>query len=677
MDDTGSSRGYLASAFCISHFPSTQWERLKTLPPVIQMKTILALFLLTTVLSFAQRPTKHTPITIPVRDGNSLAADLYAISLAERKPTILIQTPYNKDLYRLTIDLPPQAGGKSFPYDSVKYNYVIVDWRGFYGSKSAAVTGYDRGLDGFDVVEWIAKQPWSDGKVGTWGPSALGAIQFQTAKHHPPHLVCSVPLVKDFKTKYSDYFYGGAFRKEHVESLVKLGFFVSTNLILDHPSEDFFWKIAEAGSDYPDSIAIPMLLVTGWFDHFPDDVIRAFDDLQKRSDPSVRSKHKLLVGPWLHSGIDRQDQGQLSYPNAVDVANEWALAFFGYYLRGENNGYPARRVVQYYALGSGGWFDREWTSNTIPIKWYLHPDKTLRWSVPQTSSIDPDTITYNPRDPSPAVGGSRFNPFDRTIPIGPQDISQSVQKRSDALTFTTSGSMFPFFLIGKTSVNLFISSNRLDTDFSVRLCDLYPDGRSIILTQGIRRARFRNSLSKEELLQPGQIYPITIELQQLALEFQLGHRLQIVLSCSDYPHFDINPNNGGPLYKAGDTLIATNLLYHDESHPSHVEMEMIHGGDHVFDPVQSPSLIRLFAPFPNPATSTTQVSFSITAKEGRGITIELFDRLGRRVNVVADRFYDKGSYAVPLDCSRLQPGIYFIRLSTNEVHQIKPLCVFR
>ena len=166
----------------------------------------------------AEAQLRYTPIAIPTRDGKTLAADLYTSDTTVKRPTILIQTPYNKLYYRLATVIPPEAGGSLFPLDTLHYNYVTVDWRGFYGSKSAAVPNYDRGLDGYDAVEWIASQPWSDGKVGTWGASALGQIQFLTAKHRPPHLVCSVPLVKDFKTKYTDFYYGGVYRKETAAS---------------------------------------------------------------------------------------------------------------------------------------------------------------------------------------------------------------------------------------------------------------------------------------------------------------------------------------------------------------------------------------------------------------------------------------------------------------------------
>ncbi|HEY6172592.1 MAG TPA: CocE/NonD family hydrolase, partial [Candidatus Kapabacteria bacterium] len=164
---------------------------------------IYILFLLA-VTANAQSAKTYVPMAIPVRDGATLASDLYTMDSTVAKPVILIQTPYNKALYRIAVNLP-QAGG-SLPFDSVHYNYVTVDWRGFYASTAAAKAGYDRGLDGYDIIEWIATQKWSNGKVGTWGGSALGMIQFQTAKHRPPHHICAVPFIIDYKTTYEKYF---------------------------------------------------------------------------------------------------------------------------------------------------------------------------------------------------------------------------------------------------------------------------------------------------------------------------------------------------------------------------------------------------------------------------------------------------------------------------------------
>ncbi len=618
----------------------------------------------------AQKTAKYFAISVPVRDGNVLAADVYTNDTTKQKPVILIQTPYNKNLYRLTTGGTPD-GKASFPYDSSRYNYVVIDWRGFYGSKSADVQGYDRGLDGYDAVEWIARQPWCNGKVGTWGPSALGLIQFQTASKQPPHLVCSVPLVKDFKTKYTDYYCGGDYRKEHVETLQKLGF-LSTSGILTQPDYNAIWKAVETSSDMADKIAVPMLLVSGWFDHFPDDVLRAFDDLRTKSDASVRDKHKLIMGPWLHSGVDQADQGELSYPNAVGIANDAAQKFFDYTILGAKNGYPLLPRVRYYQLGVNEWRTTDdWHSlQKDTMSFYLRENNALL-QQPPSSTNQSAVIHLDPRDPSPSYGGARFNPFDPTVVPGPLDIRQVVESRNDARIFTTPPFDRDFEIDGPATVHLYVATDRTDTDFSVRLCDVYPEGRAMIMTDGIRRLRFRNAYSKEELAQPGSVYHLEIDLQNLALTFLKGHSLQLVVASADYPRYDINLNNGGAMYTAGDTLIATNTLSFDAAHPSYLTTWTSASHTPVeFSPVLASELSQNY---PNPCTSFTQIKYSTDA-QGRA-TLKLYSVLGKEIASLVDEETVPGVYVAGIDLRSLPAGVYFYRFTTRSGTETKRMTI--
>ena len=265
-----------------------------------------------------------------MRDSNTLAVDLWHSSPGPvAKPVILIQTPYNRKLYRTGV-IPSYAGGASFPF-STNYNYIVVDWRGFFGSSGAAVPGYNRGLDGFDCEEWIAAQRWSNGRIGTWGASALGFIQYQTAFQHPPHLACCNIHVMFFQTRYDSYFYGGDYRKEEAESTAGLGL-IDTNSLLAHPDYNNYWKVVEAVTDTPEKISVPVLLVGGWFDHTPDSVLRAFAELQTNSDFPVQSQHRLIFGPWTHGGVSEANQGILNFPNATNLfATE--LSYWDFFLR--------------------------------------------------------------------------------------------------------------------------------------------------------------------------------------------------------------------------------------------------------------------------------------------------------------------------------------------------------
>ena len=533
------------------------------------MKSCLAGILLLASLSLAAADPSltWTALSIPTRDGKTLAADLYYADTApQSKPVILIQTPYNKNYYR-TGD-PSGLGGKKFPTDA-HYNYVVVDWRGFFGSTGADVPGYDRGLDGFDCVEWIAAQPWCDGKVGTWGSSALGVIQYLTARRHPPHLACITPQVKDFQTLYENYYYGGDYRKEHVESLERLGFF-SASAILAHPTLDAAWRTAAANSAMAADIGVPALVVGGWYDHFPTDVLRSFEDLRTGSAPAVRGQHRLILGPWLHTGVGESQQGVLEYPDATDLYST-EIRFWDYTLRGVPNGWDQEPVVTYYQMGENAWRTApSWAGiPRIEKSLYLQPGGGLSEALPPGGSL-PDSFLYDPDDPTPALGGSRFDPFDPSVLTGPQDLSQAIETRPDVRVYTTPVLEQDLRVNGALRVELFVSSNRTDTDFCVRLTDVYPDGRSLIMTQGIRRMRFRNSPSTEEFMTPGQIYPVTVDLQDLALTFLSGHKLRVDVCSADYPHFDKNRNDGGPMYTVGPSYSALNAVYHDAIRPSRI-----------------------------------------------------------------------------------------------------------
>ena len=538
------------------------------------MKRCLAVILSLSSLTLAASDPSliWTAISIPARDGKTLAADLYsADATPQRKPVILIQTPYNKNYYRT--DDASGLGGKKFPTDA-HYNYVVVDWRGFYGSKGADVPGYDRGLDGCDCVEWIAAQPWCDGKVGTWGSSALGVIQYQTARRHPPHLACITPQVKDFQTLYENYYYGGDYRKEHVESVERLGF-LSTAAVLAHPALDATWRAAAANTAMAPDIEVPALVVGGWYDHFPTDVLRSFEDLRTASAPAAREKHRLIVGPWLHTGVGESQQGVLEYPNATDLYST-EIRFWDYCLRGVSNGWDQEPVVSYYQMGENAWRTAPaWTGiPRMEKSLYLQPAGGLSEALPPEGAL-PDGYIYEPDDPTPALGGSRFNPFDPSVLTGPQDLREAIETRPDVLVYSTPVLEEDLRVNGALRVDLFVSSNRVDTDFCVRLTDVYPDGRSLVMTQGIRRTRFRNSSSTPELMTPGQIYPVTVELQDLALTFLRGHRLRVDVCSADYPHYDKNRNDGGPMYSSGPSYSALNTVYHDAAHASRIVLQCL------------------------------------------------------------------------------------------------------
>lgn len=630
---------------------------------------ILAIFSLLPFHIFSQVGFK--PLQIPVRDGKYLAADLYTTDTTRPKAVILIQTPYNKNIYRLTINIP--NAHLPMPFDTFKYNYVIVDWRGFYGSIPATDPAYERGKDGYDVVEWVAKQPWSNGKIGTYGASALGMIQFQTARYRPPHLVCAMPMEKDFKTKYSDFYYGGDYRKEHVESIDSLGL-TRKELVLSHPTKDIYWQVAENMTVFADSFNVPMLLVSGWFDHFPSDVLRAFSDIRNSSDPDVRPEHKLVFGPWTHTSHGKADQGELNFSASVGLLDNMASWFFGCYLLDEKNGYPLLPVMNYYVMGKEAWETAtDWNSVGIfndtlflNVNRELTPGKSIQLNFS-------DSFTCDPKDPSPSYGGSRFNPFDPGIKTGPVDIHSVVENRSDNLVYSTAILTQPMKIRGNIQTRLYVRSDRTDTDFGIRLCDVYPDGRSILLTQGIKRARFRDSYSSPTLMTAGQVYLVTVELTDLAIDILPGHKLRIVITSSNYPMFDLNLNNGGTIYTAGDTLVAVNHIFADVSHPSCLVFKSSEQLTSIGENNSNDMNQVKLAIYPNPFSTQTTINYELPV--AGLVTVKILDLFGNEITSLVDKFKSPGEYSEMISTASFKAGIYFCILEMNGTRIVKKMMV--
>ncbi|HOU98352.1 MAG TPA: CocE/NonD family hydrolase [Bacteroidales bacterium] len=584
--------------------------------------------------------------SIPMRDGKKLAVDIYIADTTQSLPTILVQTPYNRILYRWGL---PIVG--SHLYQN-QYNFVIADWRGFYGSASAYVANYNRGLDGYDLVEWIAQQTWSNGKIGTWGPSALGKIQYQTAKENPPHLTCCVPIVAFPQMTYQEYYPGGVYRTEYVQQLDNLGYGLSPWL-LANPFYNFQWQYVESTTNYPSAIKVPLFMIGGWYDHNIDGMISFFKAIRQSS--VVASKHKLLMGPWVHGGhgsayVGSCQQGELTFDNACQWSDSLALRFFDFYLRNMNNGWENEPVFRYYQIGNNQWLESSSIDSVLYQNqtYFFQPNGLLSQNSP-TGINDFGLYLYNPADPSPTHGGCTLR---TDLLQGPYDQSQTVEARNDILVFSSEYLLHDIEIFGKPNVHLWVSSDRKDTDFSIRLCDVYPDGRSMLISDGIQRMRFRNGYTVNDTvsMQANAYYAIDIELPYVAYTFLEGHKIRIDITSSNYPRYDNNLNNGLTMYAAGDTLIATNKVYFNQNHSSFLTI-----------PVKIPTIINentvnAINVFPNPVDDYIYIN-GMDAIE----SITLTDILGRSTLLPLNTQYNVAD---------LKSGVYFltIRLKNGNKH---------
>ncbi len=633
-----------------------------------------ALFLLITLLLF--RLSTYAILTplidsIPLKDGRQMAVDIYKPTGMLNGPVILIQTPYNRQLYRFGL---PMGIGNNL--NSSNYIFVVADWRGFYGSKKAAYPGSPTmGDDGYSAVEWIASQTWSNGKVGTWGPSALGRVQYQTAAKNPPHLICICPLVAAPQYDYNEYFPNGNLRTEYVQQLDQLGFGLSKTLMA-HPYYDNTWTFVEAANNYPDSIRVPCFMIGGWYDHTIEFMLPFFNQIRNSSAVNVRDKHKILVGPWVHGGhgtaqVGTNVQGELTYPNSAAWNDSMAMLYFDYYLRSQNNGWDLNAFVTYYQMGDNKWQSSAiWPpNNTADIPFYLHKDGTID-NAKSTSSNDSISFNYDPSNPSPTVGGSTLR---NDLVQGPYDQVAKVESRNDILIFSTATLGKDVVLKGSVKIHLKVSSDKLDTDFDVRLTDVYPDGRSMLVLDKSMRMRFRNGLTfaSTSMLVAGKVYDCELELPATCITFLAGHKIRLDISSSNYPRFNRNMNNGGAMYPGNsldsllNPLVAKNTVYVNSVNASLMTMPLVGYSSSINTPTMQPEFLL----YPNPSSEFINIELP---NINLHYTIKIYNALG--VLVYAKAISKQNN--APIAVGHLAKGMYVVQLSDGTQvltqHFVKP-----
>lgn len=601
-----------------------------------------------------------TPVvdSIPLKDGKKMAIDIYKPVGITKGPVILVQTPYNRQLYRFGLPL-----GIGNNLNSSNFIFVVADWRGFYGSKKAAYLGSPTmGDDGYAAVEWIAAQTWSNGKVGTWGPSALGRVQYQTAAKNPPHLTCICPLVAAPQYEYEEYFPNGDLRTEYVQQLDQLGFGL-TKTLMAHPYYDNTWSFVEAANNYPDSIRVPCFMIGGWYDHTIEFMLPYFNQIRNSTATAVKSKHKILVGPWVHGGhgtaqVGSNVQGELNYPNSAGWNDSLAMQYFDFYLRGQNNGWDANAFVTYYQMGENKWQNSPtWPlTTTANIEFYLHKDGSMD-NVKPTDSGDSLSYNYNPLDPSPTVGGSTLrNDLDQ----GPYNQVAKVESRNDILIFSTTTLSKNVELKGSVSIHLKVSSDKLDTDFDVRLTDVYPDGRSMLVLDKCMRMRFRNgnTLALTAMMVPGKVYDCELVLPATCLTFLAGHKIRLDISSSNYPRFNRNMNTGGTMYPGNslDSLVnpvtAKNSIYVNSVYASSMTMPLVGYSSGI----QNTKATSTFLLYPNPTSAFINIDLP---DQKLDYTMNIYNAIGELVYTKAMNTQNN----VPIAIAHLGAGVYEVRLS--------------
>lgn len=547
----------------------------------------------------AQPAAQMQTIAVPMRDGATLPTDLYmprdysAARYPGGVPVILVITPYDR-----TREGPTGLWRDCFVGNG--YAFAVQDMRGFHGGAEQG-RGAPRQFDGYDTIEWLAAQPWCNGKVGMIGYSHPGSVQYETAVNAPPSLAAAIPAQAP-GNYFTNSFYPPVFRKADLETIFRGRFTERTTQIINT-------RIRGHQDSRIADFNVPMLHSAGWFDHYTEGGIEIFRAIQEHGGPHARGNQKLLIGSWGHGVLQEQDPGQpLTLPGGMtfppnskpDWPREVWLPWFDHWLKGEATGVMDQPAVRYYLMGAmdtpnapgNEWIEAaDFPPPSSPMAFYAHADGTLATAAPAAAQAAL-SYDYDPTDPVPTVGRTHAR-----IPVtGPYD-QRPVEGRADVLTFTTDELSTPLRIAGQITARLWASSDRTDTDFIVRLTDVYPDGRSMIFADGVVRARYRKSFLQEELLTPGEVYEFEIDLGYIAIALAPGHRLRLAISSSSFDRIDINPNTGEPF---GDhavsrrltlerlrsepipgaptytrTLVARNSIHMDRTHPSQVMLPIL------------------------------------------------------------------------------------------------------
>ena len=564
----------------------------------MRLRTLVALLSISTTAS-ASTPeiVKRLNVKVPMQDGIRLAANIFLPSESGRFPAILVRTPYNKG-----DDLTPNFRA----FVDHGYAMVVEDARGRYESEGVFDPFGHEPKDGNDTLNWIAQQPWSDGKIGMLGGSYLGIVQWKAALLNNPHLKAIAPVVSgsdDYRDRY--YSTGGAMQLGHrllwmSENLRASGYTppaFSTYVrvlplrradlsatgqrcgifqkVLDHPSYDAFWR-AVSTREHISQIHVPVFSVGGWYDCFVESDLAAFTALHRSS-----SVNHIVIGPWPHNMSVKFANVDFGKESGAPI-RRMQIQWFDQWLKLKDTPMLSSPPVRIFVMGANRWRDeQEWPPARAKMtRLYLasngrantlEGNGVLAARLPRKAA--PDRFDFDPRNPVPTAGGAACcNPA--AFPWGPMD-QRSIERRPDVLVFTSPVLSEDLEVTGPVSVVLYAATSALDTDFTAKLVDVFPTGEARNLTDGILRLRYRDSLDKPQLAKPGQVYEVTIDAGVTSNVFLKGHRVRLEISSSNFPRFDRNPNTGRPV--ADETVLrkASQLIYHDRAHPSHILLPVI------------------------------------------------------------------------------------------------------
>ncbi|MEO8972241.1 MAG: CocE/NonD family hydrolase [Ktedonobacteraceae bacterium] len=568
-----------------------------------------------------------------MRDGVILRANVYRPVGDGKWPVLLTRLPYGKDfpLGSNVLD-PAQVARRG-------YVVIVQDTRGRMASEGEWVPFNNEANDGYDTVQWAAQLAFSNGSVGMYGASYYGFTQWSAAVLTPPALKAMVPFITWNDPLNGVVFRGGALELGSAASWnLMMGLDVMLRRYRDNPQAlgraiymlakemdalgtggywtlplrdfapiqrlDIAPNVFEAIASPMDrnltdqmtivgkheSVTVPSLNVGGWYDIFLQDTISNFTTMREQgATPEARSS-KLLIGPWAHgvvtNPIGEMNFGFASTAGLIDLQIDFGsmqLRWFDHWIKGVDTGMLREAPIKLFVMGANAWRDeQEWPlARAVNTPFYLHSGgqaNTLQGNgvlSAEAPGDEPfDQYNYDPANPVITRGGAllmspeyRPGPLDQT----------PIEMRADALVYTTPELEQDMEVTGPITVHLWAASSAPDTDFVARLVDVHPNGYAQNLTDGIIRARYRNFAKGEapSLIEPGSAYEYIIDLWATSNVFKAGHRIRLVVTSSNFPRWDRNPNTGHDFGADAELAVAHQSILHDRQHPSYVVLPIV------------------------------------------------------------------------------------------------------
>jgi putative CocE/NonD family hydrolase len=593
----------------------------------IHLRTLLALTFvilistagaLATTASVATTPaeTKYSVIIqhgvrAKMRDGVWLVADIYRPESESKFPVLLERTPYNR------------TGESDMAYELAAHGYVVVlqDTRGRYDSGGEFYPFRDESQDGYDTVEWAAQLEHSDGKVGMFGGSYVGATQMLAAMARPPHLLAIFPyvtaseyydgwtyqsgvLMQWFTSSWTSILAVDSLRRRADESLqpkewvaqlpvenypvLKLPTTFSSlapyfHDWVEHERSGPYWQRWRV-SDHYGEMNVQALHAAGWHDLFLKGSIKNYMGMRAEAvSPNVRANQRLIIGPWAHAPTSPEGKiGDVVFgKNAVFDMISTALKWFDYTLKGIDNEYASAPPVRLFVMGDNVWRDEQEfpLARTRYTKYYLHSSHGAngatsdgQLSITAPAGERPDQFDYDPKNPVPTIGGRLC--CGTALPPGPFD-QRPNEIRPDVLVFSTPPLDKDLEVTGFVTVELYAATSASDTDFTALLADVDQTGYARFLTDGIVRARYRNTTAQPEEIVPGKVYKYVVDLWATSNVFKSGHRVRLYISSSNFPRFNRNPNTGEPILGSSRVVSARQTIYHTGDYASALTLPVI------------------------------------------------------------------------------------------------------